>query len=119
MCLVDSAKRIIKNVANTLFDDWFTIQGYGPVQVKLKESQVVQSHHVIDVLVGERDRVDQPDLLAEQLCSEVGGCVDQQISLGKPDDGATASSPIERIATLADGAATANDGHAYGRPRAQ
>jgi hypothetical protein len=66
---IDVLKSIVKDVSNPLLHDLLAVKGNGTAKVKLKQSQVVQTQHVIGVFMSKSDRVDHADLLPKQLSS--------------------------------------------------
>jgi len=72
-------KGVVKRPANPLLDQRLAVQRHGMAQIELKQPQVVQSEEMVGVLVREEHAVDDANLLAKQLGSQVGWRVDEQI----------------------------------------
>ena len=76
-------KGIVERLANAVFDLLLAVDRHRVAQVVGKQPQVVQAEDVVGVVVREERGVDDADLLAQQLRSQIGGRVDQQIALGQ------------------------------------
>ena len=71
------------------------------------------------MLVSKDDGVNDPNLFPEELGSQIGGSVDQQIAFWKAQNGTAAGSLVLWISSLADGAAAPNgwDANRGARPQ--
>jgi len=103
---------VVERSANAIFDLRFAIEGHGPAEIKLHQPQVVQAKDMVGVSVGVDDRVDDADLLAQELLPQVGRRIDEQIPLGQAEDHAAPRAAIARIVAGAHGAVAANGRHA-------
>ena len=72
---------------------------------------------MIGVRMREEHAVHNADSLAEQLRSQVGGGVDQEVAIGQSQNHRAACSVISWIVAGADIAAASQGGHAYGSAR--
>lgn len=71
------------------------------------------------MFVCEQHGINDPDIFAYQLSSQVRWCVDQQIAVGHSYDGRTPRPLIAWICTSADGAATSDGGDSHARASPQ
>src|SRR5262245_29031216 len=79
--LFDVRERVVKRLADAVFDDWLAIQRNRVAQIERQQPQVVEAENVVGVLVGIEDGVNQPDFFAEKLLPQIGRRIDQQIAL--------------------------------------
>ena len=98
---------------------FIAVDGQVMPQVLREDPQIVQPEQMVGVLVRIEDRVNQADVLAEQLRSQVGGRVDEQIALGQSEDDAASRSPVLQIGVPAGFAAAPDDRDAVRRARAE
>jgi len=112
-------ERVAEALPNPLFHEGFAIQRHGLSQIELHDADIIQPEDMIGVLVGVHHGMNQPDPFAQQLETQVGWRVDQEIALGKTEYGRTSRAPVVWIVAAADRASAADGRHAYRGPRAQ
>ena len=81
-----SSKRIIETAPDAFLDNFFAIKRHWAAKDKRKQSQVIQSKDVVRMLVRIQNRVHNSDAFAQQLSSQVGRGIDQQIATGQTQD---------------------------------
>ena len=116
-------RAIVKGVAERLSNDPFHVafrkQRHRMAQVEREQPQVVQSENVVGMGVCEQHAVHDPDPLAEQLGSQVGRRVDEQVPTGQSGDHGAARPLVAGLAAGADGAITPDHRHTHGSARSQ
>ena len=75
---------------------------------------VVEAHDVVGVSVGEERRIHAGDLLSEALDPKIGCRVDDEVTLGSPDQKRSASAVVAGIRGSADSAVAADDWNTLG-----
>ena len=103
---------IVERLANALFDVGFAVDRHRSAQVVREDSQVVQAEQVVGMIVRIERGMDPPDPLAQQLPTQVGGGVDQQVSAGQPQDDARPRAAVAWVAARASVAVAADHRHA-------
>ncbi len=88
-------------------------------QVEREQPQVVQSENMVGMGVCEQHAVHDPDPLPEELESQVGRRVDQQIPTGQSGDHGAARPLVAGLAAGTHGAITPDHRHAHGSARSQ
>ncbi len=106
-------KGIVERLANPGLDLLFAIDRHRVSQVVGKQPQVIQAEHVVGMVVGKQRRMDDADLLAQQLRAQVGRRVDQQVSAGQAQHQRAAKPVVARVGAGAGVAAAADDRHAH------
>lgn len=103
---------VVERFSETQFDFVVAVDRHRMSKVKLKQPQIVKAHHVIRVLMGVNHRMNNPDLLANQLVVEVGRGIDKQVALGEPKNRAATCSLVPRMVALAGITTTTDCRHA-------
>ena len=106
-------ERIVERLANPLFNNLFAVQRHRLSEIELQDADVVQPKQMVRVLMRVDDGVDYADLLPQQLQTQIGRSIDQQIPLGKPENGRAPRALIARMFAAADRAAAANGGNTH------
>tara|TARA_B100001123_G_C14608579_1_gene748901 strand:+ start:237 stop:536 length:300 start_codon:yes stop_codon:yes gene_type:complete len=75
-------KRIVVSAANLFLDCGFAIQGNRRIEILSENSQIIESEHVICVVVREHGGLDQVDPFANELKPQFRGGVDQENAIG-------------------------------------
>ncbi len=98
---------VVEDAADALLGLGLAVDRHRAADRPGEHPRVVEAEQVVGVVVRERDRVDVPDPLAEQLDAHLGRGVDQQVAAGQADQDAGAGPLVPRVVRGADRALAA------------
>ncbi len=112
-------KRVAENAPDRVFGVLLAIDRHRPAGPARKLAGIIEPEQVVGMGVRERDRMDPPDPLAQELNPHLGRRVDEQVTRRKRQQHAGPRPLVARIGRRADRAVAADHGNAAGRSGSQ
>ena len=117
--LSSGPKRVAENAADRVFCRLLAINRHRPAGPARKLPGIVEPKQVVGVRVRERNRIDDPHSLTQELDPHLGRGIDQQVTPAERQQDARPGPLISRIGRCANRAVAADHGNAAGRTSPQ
>jgi hypothetical protein len=88
----------VKDAADAFLGFLLAMDGDRPSDPAREQPGIIEAEEMVGMMVRERNGVDVPDLLSEELEPHLGRCVDEKVPLGEREEDAGPRPLIARIA---------------------